>query len=186
MGIRFRAALAVILLFSLSPTSLQAQEADGNIRVGLWGGFGFAAGLLGCLESGCSHDEWGFSGYGQLGGTLSPSIRLGGGSNGYFKEVDSVDYTVGTLTFQVQWYPNEGDFFLLGGAGLAHSEASASFEGFTVSETETGAGFVVGLGYDLSINQSGSLALTPFFNWVVTTVDPTLDFLQFGLGLTFN
>jgi hypothetical protein len=140
----------------------------------------------GCLESGCSHDEWGFSGRGQLGGTLSPSIRLAGGTNGFYKEIDEVDFTVATLTFQVQWYPNEGDFFLLGGAGLAWAEASASFEGLTVSDSETGAGFVAGLGYDLSINKSGSLALTPFFNWVVTTIDPTLDFLQFGLALTFN
>lgn len=186
MSTRFRSALAAILLFSLSATLLPAQEVEGNNRVGLWGGFGFGAGLLGCLESDCSHDEWSFSGRGQLGGTLSPSLRLAGGTNGYYKEVDGVDFTVGAVTFQVQWYPSEGDFFVLGGAGLAWAEASASFEGFTVSETETGAAFVAGLGYDLSINKSGSLALTPFFNWVVTTIDPTIDFLQFGLGLTFN
>ena len=186
MSTRSRSALAAPLLYLLSATLLPAQEVEGNNRVGLWGGFGLGAGLLGCLESGCSHDEWGFSGRGQLGGTLSPSIRLAGGTNGFYKEIEEVVFTVGALTFQVQWYPNEGDFFLVGGAGLSCVEASASFEGFTVSDSETGAAFVAGLGYDLSINKSGSLALTPFFNWVVTTVDPTFDFLQFGLGLTFN
>jgi hypothetical protein len=51
---------------------------------------------------------------------------------------------------------------------------------------ESGAGFVIGAGYDLPINRSGSLALTPFVNWIVTTIESNPYFLQFGLGLTFN
>jgi len=186
-----RVLLAALVCLSLSSTQLMGQESRENNRVGFWGGFGLGAGLLGCLQSGCSHDEWGFSGNGRLGGTLSPSLRLAGGTNGFYKKLDTGDvydanFTVGVVSFQALWYPNEGDFFLLGGVGFAWAETSASYSGISVSDSETGAGFVIGLGYDLPLNRSGSLALTPFANWVITTIDPTFDFLQFGLGLTFN
>lgn len=181
-----RVLLALAVFLSFSTAHLVGQEARGNNRVGLWGGFGFAAGLLGCLESGCSHDEWGLSGNGKLGGTLSPSLRLAGGTNGYFKQIEGVDFTIGVLSFQVLWYPSASDLFVLGGVGFAYAEASTTIFDVNISDSETGAGFVFGLGYDLSINKSGSLALTPFANWTITTIDPTFDFLQFGLGLTFN
>jgi len=181
-----RVILTGLFCLSLSVTQLVGQESRDNNRVGLWGGFGLGAGLLGCLESGCSHDEWGFSGNGRLGGTLSPSVRLAGGTNGYFKQINDVDFTLGVVSFQLLWFPSEADFFILAGVGFAWAEASASFSGISVSDSETGAGFVIGLGYDIPLNRSGSLALTPFANWVITTIDPTFDFLQFGLGLTFN
>jgi hypothetical protein len=154
----------------------------GNKRAGLWGGVGLGAGLLGCLEAGCSHEDWGLSGNARIGGTVSPSVRLGVGTNGYYKEEDGVTLQGGTVMFQTILYPNEGDFFLVLGAGFAAFEA----EVFGFSDTETGAGFLGGIGLDLSLNRSGSLALTPFANWVVTTVGRTIDFFQFGLGLTFN
>jgi len=181
-----RVQLVIPLVALLLATPLSAQESMGNRRAGFWGGFGFGAGLLGCLEEGCSHDEWGFSGYGRLGGTISPSLRLAGGTNGFYKQINDVDFQMGALTFQALWYPSGNDFYVVGGAGLAFAEVSASSGGFSVSDSETGAGFVVGVGYDFSINKSGSLALTPFANWIITTIDPTFDFLQFGLGLTFN
>ena len=192
--VRFsRVLLAAAACLVLSSTQLAGQEARENNRVGFWGGFGLGAGLLGCLESGCSHDEWGFSGNGRLGGTLSPSLRLAGGTNGYYKQIDigdevaaDADFTVGVVSFQALWYPKAGDFFLVGGVGFAWVETSVSSGSVSVSDSETGAGFVLGLGYDLPLNKSGSLALTPFANWVITTIDPTFDFLQFGLGLTFN
>lgn len=188
-----RVLLATLLCLSLSSAQLMGQESRENNRVGFWGGFGLGAGVLGCLESGCSHDEWGFSGNGRLGGTLSPSLRLAGGTNGYFKQLDvtdqvnaDADFTLGVVSAQALWYPSAGDFFLLGGIGFAWAETSISSGSISVSDSETGAGFVLGFGYDLVLNRSGSLALTPFANWVITTIDPTLDFIQFGLGLTFN
>jgi len=170
------------LCLVLSTTDVTGQEARANNRVGLWGGFGLGAGLLGCLESGCSHDEWGFSGNAKLGGTLSPMLRLAGGTNGYFKTINGTDFTFGVVSLQVLVYPSDGDFFLVGGAGLAYARASRSGE----SDSETGAGFLVGFGYDIPLSRSGNLALTPFANWVITTIEPTWDFVQFGLGLTFN
>jgi len=42
------------------------------------------------------------------------------------------------------------------------------------------------LGYDLTLNRSGSLALTPYFNWWSSTIESNPYVLEFGLGLTFN
>lgn len=188
--------LFAVLLFS-APTGLEAQGAEpqepalqeateqadrGNQRRGLWGGFGFGGATLGCLESGCGDRIWGFSGNARLGGTVSPALRLAGGTNGYYKEEDGATLQGGVATFQALWYPGERDLFLIGGVGMAAFEAEA----FGYSETETGAGFLFGVGWDASINRSGSLALTPYANWVVTTVGATIDFFQVGLGLTFN
>lgn len=165
----------------------QAQPAvrsqrGGNNRVGLWGGFGFGVGNVGCLESACSNRLWGLSGNARLGGTPSPSVRLAGGTNGFVRWKDGDTFSGGAVTFQVLVFPGAGDFFLIFGGGFAYFvETTGSF-----SVTETGAGFLIGLGYDASVSKSGNLAITPFINWVPTTVSATIDFVQVGLGLTIN
>ena len=151
-----------------------------NKRVGLWGGFGFGAGNLGCLE-GCNR-IWGISGNARLGGTPSPYVRLAGGTNGYYKEENGASLTASVVTFQVLWFPSAKDLFLIFGVGGAAAQVSA----FGLSETEGGAGFLFGVGYDAPVNRSGSLAITPFVNWVTTTLEGKIDFFQFGVGLTFN
>jgi len=158
------------------------QRTTRNNRKGLWGGFGFAAGNLGCLESGCSDRIWGLSGNGRLGGTLSEYVRLAGGTNGFWREEDGVTLSGGAVTFQVLWFPSAKDVFLIFGAGWASFQAEA----FGFSESRSGAGFLFGVGYDAPVSKSGNLAITPFLNWVPTTVGATIDFFQFGIGLTFN
>ncbi len=153
-----------------------------NNRVGLWGGFGVGAANLGCLQSGCGDRIWGLSGNFRLGGTPSQSVRLAGGTNTFWRQEDGETLTGSAVTFQVLLFPSAKDFFLIFGGGFASFRAEA----FGFSETEYGAGFLVGLGYDAPISSSGNLALTPFLNWVPTTVSGTIDFFQVGLGLTFN
>jgi hypothetical protein len=179
-----RSVVSAVLVLFISTSLLTAQESQGNNRVGLWGGFGLGGGVLGCLEDGCDGSEWGYSGNAKLGGTLSPSVRIGGGTNGWYKNEDGVTLTGGLLSAQILWNPNEGDLFLVGGVGYATFRASVG----SLSETENGGGLVFGLGYDISIKQSGSLALTPYVNWIVTSAveNASFHFVQFGLGLTFN
>lgn len=174
------ASLCLALLCATKPLIGQTH----NNRAGLWGGFGLGAGNLGCLESGCDFDgrDWGFSGNARLGGTPSEYVRLAGGTNGYWRSEDNLTFSGGTVTFQALLFPSAKDFFVIVGAGWAWFRA----EEFGFSATEHGAGFLIGFGYDAPISKSGNLALTPFLNWVPTTVDPTIDFFQFGIGLTFN
>lgn len=164
------------------PVQASSERKTRNNRGGLWGGFGFGGGNLGCLESGCSDRTWGLSGNGRLGGTPSQYVRLAGGTNGFWREEDGVTLQGGTVTFQVLWFPSARDFFLIFGAGYAGFQAEA----FGFSRTEHGAGFLIGLGYDAPISKSGNIAITPFLNWLPTTVGNTIDFFQVGVGLTFN
>lgn len=157
-------------------------RSTGNNRVGLWGGFGVGAGNLGCLESGCSDRIWGISGNARLGGTPSQSVRLAGGTNSFWRYEDGDTFTLGAVTFQILVFPGGKDFFFIFGGGFAY--AWESYEDFTY--TETGAGFLIGLGYDAPVSKSGNLAITPFVNWLPTTVSASFDFLQFGIGLTIN
>jgi hypothetical protein len=84
----------------------------------------------------------------------------------------------GLLSAQAQFYPGAKDFFLLAGAGLAnHAVGVGTWSGF---------GWIVGLGYDLTLNRSGSLALSPYFNWWSSTIESNPYVLDFGLALTFN
>ena len=57
--------------------------------------------------------------------------------------------------------------------------------GFSFTETETGGGILLGLGYDARIGRN--LSLVPFLNLLGANFDGTrTDFVQLGLGLTFH
>ncbi len=179
---RLTLPLVALLLVALASPSYAQEESRGNVRNGLWGGLGLGYGILGVLDcpSGFSCDtEGGLSGNARIGFTPSPSFRVALGSNSWVDTGEGRSGTIGLYSAQGLFYPGAKDFFLLGGAGLALGTCDGC-------DTETGAGFVLGLGYDISINRSGSLALTPFVNWVVTTLELNPYVLQFGLGLTFN
>jgi hypothetical protein len=174
--------LVALLLLACSIPAFAQEEGRSNNRNGLWGGLGLGYGILGLLDcpSGFNCDtEGGLSGNARIGFTPSQSFRVALGSNSWVDTGEGSSSNIGLLSAQGLYYPGEKDFFLLGGAGLALATC-------TNCDTETGAGFVVGAGYDFPINSSGSLALTPYVNWVVTTLEYTPYVLQFGLGLTFN
>jgi hypothetical protein len=162
-------------------TSVAAQDGKANNRNGLWGGIGLGYGMLGvlsCPGSDCD-TEGGFSGNARIGFTPSPSFRVAIGTNGWYKSIEGYGFSSGLLSVQGLYYPGANDFFILGGVGLATTDCS-------VCTMKTGAGAVIGGGYDIPLNESGSLALTPYANWIVSTIDNNPYILQLGLGLTFN
>ncbi len=175
------ASVAAVLLVAVSSFASAQESARTNNRNGLFGGIGLGYGILGVLDcpySDCD-TEGGFSGNARIGGTLSPSTRIAVGSNGWVKNRNGRSYIFSLYSGQVLYYPGANNVFLLGGAGLALATCDGC-------DAETGAGFVLGGGYDIPINKSGSLALTPYLNWIVTTMEANPYILQFGLGLTFN
>ncbi len=91
--------------------------------------------------------------------------------------------TVGTVVALIRFYPSAtGGFFLLGGLGLGTIHAEA--DGFG-SDSETGGGALLGLGYDIRIGRNTSL--TPFWNgFAARTSNADANVGQLGLSITLH
>ncbi|HWL41051.1 MAG TPA: hypothetical protein VNO75_12525 [Gemmatimonadaceae bacterium] len=159
--------------------SAQAQNAQ--VRDGFWFSGGLGYGVLGCDD--CSEYEGGLSGGLSLGGTISPRFLLGVGTSGWSKSQGGGTLTVGLLDARVRFYPStKGGFFLTGGLGVG--SVSASISGFG-SETETGMGAILGLGYDWRVSRNASV--TPYWNGFAMrndNIDANVG--QMGIAITLH
>ena len=155
--------------------------ATSQTREGFWfnGGLGF--GSLGCVN--CDGHVSGASGGLSLGGTINDKVILGVGTTGWYRSKDGVALNAGTLDARVRFYPSlTSGFFLTGGLGLG--TISVGLNGYG-SNSETGVGLVLGVGWDVRIRQN--LSLTPFWNGsAVRTSNADANFGQFGLGITIH
>ena len=169
-----RLMTAVLLLAVASP--LPAQE-----RHGFWFNGGLGYGSLGCDN--CSSREGGLSGGLSLGGTVSPKFLLGVGTTGWTRNDNGATLTSGTLDARMRFYPSRtGGFFLTGGVGLGTIHVSV--DGFG-SDTQTGFGAMLGLGYDIRVGSG--LSLTPFWNgFAVRNNTSDVNVGQIGLSLTVH
>ena len=156
-------------------------EPNRHRREGFWFNLGLGYGSLGCDD--CTDREGGLSGGLQLGGSVSPKVLLGGATTGWSKSEGGVTLTTGTLVALVRFYPSAtGGFFLLGGLGLGtiHLEV----DGFG-SDTETGGGALLGLGYDIRVG--GNVSLTPYWNgFAARTSNADANVGQVGLSITLH
>lgn len=166
-----------------TPAPPQQQQSKGgkHRRDGFWFNAGLGHGSLGCRECGDRRGSW--SGGLALGGTISQKVLLGVGTNGWTKSETGVSLTVNTLAAVIRFYPSAtGGFFLLGGLGVGAIREEVSDFG---SETETGFGALLGLGWDIRVGKN--LSLTPFWNgFGVETDDVDVNVGQIGLGLTVH
>ena len=174
--------LAVLVLAMIAPQRAEAQHPQ--TRHGFWFNVGFGYGTLGCQD--CNGREGGFSGGLALGGTLSDKVMLGVATNGWTKTEGGATLTAGTVTAALRFYPSRtGGFFLLGGLGLGTLDAGVDAGAFQVSASETGAGALIGLGYDIRVARN--LSLTPFWNGLGMTFDGgDVNVGQIGFGLTVH
>jgi hypothetical protein len=163
-------------LMMVTPVAGVAQE-----RHGFWFNGGLGYGSLGCDN--CGSREGGLSGGLSLGGTLSPMFLLGVGTTGWYKDEGGASLTAGTVDARIRFYPSTtGGFFLTGGLGVG--SVRVAVDGFG-SASETGAGAMLGLGYDIRIGSS--LSLTPFWNgFAVRTSNTDANVGQLGLSLTVH
>jgi hypothetical protein len=164
------------------PAAVATSNADNRqLRRGFWFSGGLGYGSLGCED--CGSREGGLSGGLQLGGSLSQKVLLGGATSGWTKDEGGATLTVGTVVALVRFYPSStGGFFLLGGLGLG--TVYAKVDGFG-DATETGAGALLGLGYDARIGQN--VSLTPFWNgFAVSTSASEANVGQIGLAVTVH
>ncbi|HEU5154229.1 MAG TPA: outer membrane beta-barrel protein [Gemmatimonadales bacterium] len=154
--------LALAALFA-SATAGRAQEEaqapeEHRVHQGFWigGGLGYGSVHPSCDGCGSTTSEGGVSGLLRLGGTLSDQVLLGVESNGWFKNMDGTDNTIGNLSAALYYYPSrKSGVFLKGGVGVAGYEAtegSDKLEGY-------GLGLMAGAGYDIPIGSH--TAITP-------------------------
>ena len=138
----------------LAPLAAQHPQR----RQGFWitGGPSYGSLDLGC--PGCETDrESGLTLLLALGGTVRPNLLLGGEIEGWGKEIEGVDLTVGHASGVLYWYPRvTSGLFLKGGVGIASYSADAGPLG---EEDDTGLGLHGGIGYDVRVGRN--LSLTP-------------------------
>ncbi|HLS48199.1 MAG TPA: outer membrane beta-barrel protein [Gemmatimonadales bacterium] len=168
---------ALFLMVSAAPAMAQHDQ----VREGFWFSGGLGYGSLGCEN--CGGREGGLSGGLTFGGTLSPKLLLAVGTTGWTRSEQGATLTVGTLDARLRFYPSEaGAFFLTGGLGLG--TVHASIDGFG-SDSETGVGAVLGLGYDFRVGRN--LSLTPFWNgFAVSSTNTDANVGQLGLSITVH
>lgn len=185
----FRCRLAwIVPPLLLWAASIQAQPLETGPqtgsryayeRSGFWLRVGFGYGGLDFTCEGCEVDrEWDLAGFFGIGGTLSETVQVGFGSNGW-TETDDFEFGAGLASLQAIVYPGERSaFFLQIGGGLAY------VSDLDLEDSEFGPGILVGAGLDLPV--SSGLALTAYGGFVygwLSEVDVDFNTLQFGAGI---
>ncbi|HEX6106631.1 MAG TPA: hypothetical protein VFZ26_13680 [Gemmatimonadales bacterium] len=149
------AILTALVLMSLSHVATAQRP---QVREGFWisGGPGYGSLDLAC--DGCETDrEGGLTLVLAMGGTVGRGLLLGGEIEGWGKEIEGVDLTVGHVSGVVYWYPRPtAGFFVKGGAGIASYSVDAGPLG---EEDDAGLGLHAALGYDFRVGRN--LSLTP-------------------------
>ncbi len=171
-------AFATLAVLATSAGQVDAQQPQA--RQGFWFNAGLGVGSLGCAD--CSDRVSSLSGNLSIGGTISPRFLLGAGTTGWTKSEDGVTLSAGTLDARVRFYPSvTGGFFLTGGLGIG--TVSATVSGAGISDSEIGAGALIGLGYDIRVSRN--LSITPYFNgFAVNSSNVDANVSQIGIGIT--
>ena len=179
MAKRFAPLFMLLLVGSLA-IAATAHAQNAQTRDGFWISGGLGYGSLGCDN--CGSREGGLTGDLSLGGTISPRFLLGVGTTGWTKTQQGATLTVATFDARVRFYPSAaGGFFLTGGLGVG--SASLGVSGY--SQTQTGLGAILGLGYDVRFAKNASL--TPYWNGFAmrnSNIDANVG--QVGLAVTLH
>ncbi len=161
-------------------------------REGFWGAIGLGYGHNSLTASNATFADSAQGGgvalFFKAGGTVSPSLRVGGEANLWLKDVSGLTETVGNVSAALYFYPTpRSGFFLKGGVGLASYQLSQG----NATSTTTGFGLLAGLGYDIHLG--GKVSLTPVANFYwghdgdmspVTGIQHKI--YDFGLGIQYN
>ena len=172
---------AVCMIGSLSAVA-DAQAQNAQTRDGFWMSGGLGYGTLGCEACGDTR-EGGLSVDLSIGGTISPRFLIGAGTSGWTKSEGGSTLTMGLLDARVRFYPwSRGGMFVTGGVGVG--SVQETFDGFG-SQTETGVGVSLGLGYDFRV--SPNMSVTPTWSGFAMRNDVTdANVGQLGIAVTLH
>jgi len=191
---RFLVRSAVLL--AIIATSVRAQEKP-QTRNGFTVSFGLGGGSAGVTCSGCDNSrETSPSVYLRLGGAVRPNLVLAGEVNGWSKsssdEGFDATFTIATVNFVAQWYPQPANgWFLSGGVGAGTIGTEIEVPGLgKLSDNTSGFGYQLGTGYDIRVGSNFSL--TPFATYFATVGGKAdsggtkIDGNVFHIGLGFT
>src|ERR1044071_2210899 len=97
----------VFAILTLTSVATAHSQGRPNTRRGLWFGFGVGTGssAFDCATY-CTTDRVSApTGYFRIGGTLSPSILLGGEVNSWINSENGVDESMSFASVVLLWYP---------------------------------------------------------------------------------
>jgi hypothetical protein len=189
---------SLVLVFG-SLALLASSPAWAQERQGFWIGFGLGYGsaYASCDQCVEGDGEGSLTGSLKLGGTLNPHVLLGVEINGWTKDVNDTNLTLGSFTGTVTFYPGEtSGFFLKGGVGVSYVDTDFREGSFSASVSKAGLGGLAGIGYDLRVG--GNVSLTPSFNFyfgkpgdISLNGETVLSnwkqhVFDFGIGITFH
>jgi hypothetical protein len=175
--------LAALVVAMAPAASVASAQGHPQTRQGFWIGFGLGYGSLSYSCSGCSGSEGALSGYLKLGGTLSPTLLLGGETNGWVKSQNGTTVSAGNASATAYFYPAPlSGLFLRGGIGVATLSAS---NGGT-SASQSGFGLTFGLGYDIRVGTNMSITPVANYNWGAIETGIKQNIFQIAVGLTFH
>ena len=189
MRVVTRISVAVALLALLGATAARAHHPQTG--QGFWIGFGFGVGSLRMSCDSCSSTDRqsSVSGFLKAGGTISERLLVGVETNGWAKSINGGTVTMGSVLLATYYYPTPASgFFLRGGVGLARYKEAGS-------NSSSGLGFNLGLGYDLRVGPGYSL--TPVANFSFGSVGKAhgsgIDYpstqenlIQLAVGITWH
>jgi hypothetical protein len=194
----FSAVLSVPTATAQIITDKTPDKVSSPTRQGMWGNIGVGFGSLGCQD--CDGDRLnGLSGDGSIGWTLSPRVRLGIGSSAYTRSQNDSDYlgdaqasiSVATVDARLRFYPKTtSGFFITGGlgVGMLRTKASVSYNGtplLAYKNTDTGAGAVMGIGWDIDLSKH--VSLTPsYMGFAMASSHADANVGQLGIGVTIR
>lgn len=190
-----RRSLAALVAVIVVPGSILLAQHP-QVRQGFWIGFGLGYGSAGLsCGSGCSFNSDAKGGGGaahlRLGGTLSPKVLLGGEVDVWTKDVGGLTEAIGIAAFTVYFYPTPASgLFLKGGVGGSSYQLR---DGGTADGS--GAGFLIGAGYDIRVGRN--ISITPVATFSYGTVGdvtgggvaiPSVkqSLIEFGIDVTFH
>ena len=158
----FRGILPALLLAFLAVSSASGQESAPR-RQGFWFllGAGYGSASINCDQ--CSGDyESGLAGTLALGGTLNQQLLVGVESDWWTKDVNGVWQSVGVVTGVGYLFPwRDRGLFIKAGVGVAGFHST----GFGPNQDQFGFGVIGGLGYEIPVNRSFSVAPLASYHW---------------------
>ena len=174
--------------------AVQAQYAQ--THQGIYATFGLGYGLAKITCDQCANEErtGDLTGFLGVGGAISQSFLLGGEAVGWSKVTSSNDNrSLGAANAVATFYPSKREgLFLKAGVGLSwiYGDQELS-DGRIESLSQTGLGYVAGLGYDIRIQRNTSVtAIVNFYGGQIGDVgslrNVAFNVIQFMAAVTFH
>ena len=171
---RSRSGKLILLLLAAAISNVERLEGQEPVDTegyrGTFVSIGVGGGATDCFnEAGCYHVV---AGHARIGHRWTPRLGFAAGWEGF----TSIDYYgVSLISAQLLFYPTGRKLFGLVGAGLAFGRGDSA------------AGGTVGIGYDIPLNRSATVALTPYVGMVLTGIgEVDRSFIYGAVAITFK